>query len=123
MSQNKRLSRSASGCASLVVPFMLLMLIRVAPLDGKETGGASLQEQDHQHQDEDFAVDRSETRLKKFVEAADAQGRHDRAGELADSPGHNNAKMEAWGLKLPPVQIAELTAFIISENQAEFSNK
>jgi cytochrome c oxidase cbb3-type subunit 3 len=37
------------------------------------------------------------------------------------SPGHNNAKMEAWGLKLPPVQIAEVTAFIISENQAEFS--
>lgn len=42
-------------------------------------------------------------------------------GTPADSPGHNNAKMEAWGLKLPPVQIAELTAFIISENLAEFS--
>lgn len=44
-------------------------------------------------------------------------------GTPPESPGHNNAKMEAWGLKLPPVQIAELTAFIISENQAEFSNK
>jgi cytochrome c oxidase cbb3-type subunit III len=42
-------------------------------------------------------------------------------GTPPESPGHNNAKMEAWGLKLPPVQIAELTAFIISENKAEFS--
>jgi cytochrome c oxidase cbb3-type subunit III len=42
-------------------------------------------------------------------------------GTPPESPGHNNAKMEAWGLKLPPVQIAEVTAFIISENQAEFS--
>ena len=43
-------------------------------------------------------------------------------GTPPESPGHNNAKMEAWGLKLPPVQVAELTAFIISENAAEFSN-
>ncbi len=43
------------------------------------------------------------------------------SGTPPESPGHNNAKMEAWGLKLPPVQIAELTAYIISENQAEFS--
>lgn len=42
-------------------------------------------------------------------------------GTPPNSPGHNNAKMEAWGLKLPPVKIAELTAFIISQNQAEFS--
>jgi len=42
-------------------------------------------------------------------------------GTPPESTGHNNAKMEPWGLKLPPVQIAELTAFIISENQAEFS--
>lgn len=44
-------------------------------------------------------------------------------GTPPESAGHNNAKMEAWGLKLPPVQIAELTAFIISENQAEFSKQ
>ncbi|MEP2776724.1 MAG: cbb3-type cytochrome c oxidase N-terminal domain-containing protein [Luteolibacter sp.] len=42
-------------------------------------------------------------------------------GTPADSPGHNGAKMEAWGQKLPPVQVAELTAFIISKNQAEFA--
>lgn len=42
-------------------------------------------------------------------------------GTPPESPGHNNAKMEAWGLKLPPVQIAELTAYIISENLTEFS--
>jgi hypothetical protein len=29
--------------------------------------------------------------------------------------------MEAWGQKMPPLQIAEMTAFIISRNQAEFS--
>ncbi|QTN32793.1 c-type cytochrome [Akkermansiaceae bacterium] len=42
-------------------------------------------------------------------------------GTPANSPGHNGAKMEAWGLKMPPVQVAELTAFIISENKAEFA--
>ena len=42
-------------------------------------------------------------------------------GTPADSPGHNGAKMEAWGQRLPPLQIAEMTAFIISRNQAEFS--
>lgn len=35
-------------------------------------------------------------------------------GNRADSPGHNGAKMEAWGQKMPPVQVAELTAFIIA---------
>ena len=42
-------------------------------------------------------------------------------GTPADSPGHNGAKMEAWGQKMPPLQIAEMTAFIISRNQAEFT--
>jgi cytochrome c oxidase cbb3-type subunit 3 len=42
-------------------------------------------------------------------------------GTPAESPGHNGAKMEAWGLKLPPVQVAELTAFLISENKEEFA--
>jgi cytochrome c oxidase cbb3-type subunit 3 len=42
-------------------------------------------------------------------------------GTPADSPGHNGAKMEAWGQKIPPVQIAELTAFLISRNAAEFN--
>ncbi|MGJ8643631.1 MAG: cbb3-type cytochrome c oxidase N-terminal domain-containing protein [Luteolibacter sp.] len=42
-------------------------------------------------------------------------------GTPADSPGHNGAKMEAWGLKMQPVKIAELTAYIISENKEEFS--
>lgn len=42
-------------------------------------------------------------------------------GTPADSPGHNGAKMEAWGQKMPPVKIAELTAYLISENSEEFS--
>jgi cytochrome c oxidase cbb3-type subunit 3 len=42
-------------------------------------------------------------------------------GTPADSPGHIGAKMEAWGQKLPPIQIAELTAFLISRNSAEFN--
>jgi cytochrome c oxidase cbb3-type subunit 3 len=42
-------------------------------------------------------------------------------GTPAESPGHNGAKMEAWGQKMPPVQIAEITAFIISRNKEEFA--
>jgi hypothetical protein len=42
-------------------------------------------------------------------------------GTPAESPGHNGAKMEAWGQKIPPIQIAELTAFLISKNSAEFT--
>ena len=42
-------------------------------------------------------------------------------GTPPDSTGHNGAKMEAWGLKLPPVQVAELTAYLISENMEEFA--
>jgi len=42
-------------------------------------------------------------------------------GTPPDSTGHNGAKMEAWGLKLPPIQVAELTAFLISENKEEFA--
>ncbi|WP_411827044.1 cbb3-type cytochrome c oxidase N-terminal domain-containing protein [Luteolibacter sp. AS25] len=44
-------------------------------------------------------------------------------GTPADSPGHNGAKMEAWGQKLPPVQIAELTAFLVSKNPDDFQQK
>ncbi len=42
-------------------------------------------------------------------------------GTPADSSGHNNAKMEAWGKKLPPVQIAKVTAYIVRENAEEFA--
>jgi cytochrome c oxidase cbb3-type subunit 3 len=41
-------------------------------------------------------------------------------GTPADSPGHNGAKMQAWGQTLPPLQVAQLTAFLIHENEAEF---
>ncbi len=41
-------------------------------------------------------------------------------GTPANSPGHNGARMEAWGLKIPPQGIAELTAYLISENSQEF---
>jgi cytochrome c oxidase cbb3-type subunit III len=42
-------------------------------------------------------------------------------GTPVDSPGHNGAKMEAWGQKMPPLQIAEMTAYIISKNPGEFT--
>lgn len=42
-------------------------------------------------------------------------------GTPADSPGHNGARMEAWGNKMPPLQIAEITAFLIHENPGDFS--
>lgn len=44
-------------------------------------------------------------------------------GTPPDSSGHNGARMEAWGLKLPPLQIAELTSFIIHENPEEFAKQ
>lgn len=44
-----------------------------------------------------------------------------RNGTPAGSEGYNTARMEAWGAKLPSSTIAELTAFIISKNKAEFA--
>jgi hypothetical protein len=44
-----------------------------------------------------------------------------RNGSPPESQGHNGAKMEAWGRKLPSKNIAELTAFIISKNRDEFT--
>jgi cytochrome c oxidase cbb3-type subunit 3 len=41
-------------------------------------------------------------------------------GTPADSPGHNGAKMQAWGQMLTPKQIAEVTAYLISKNPADF---
>jgi cytochrome c oxidase cbb3-type subunit III len=41
-------------------------------------------------------------------------------GTPGDSPGHNGAKMEPWGNKIPPLQIAELTAYLIHANPADF---
>ena len=43
------------------------------------------------------------------------------AGTPAESPGHNGGgRMEAWGNKLPPLQITQLTAYLISENPEDF---
>lgn len=41
-------------------------------------------------------------------------------GTPADSPGHNGAKMVAWGQVLTPKQVAEVTAYIISKNPKDF---
>lgn len=41
-------------------------------------------------------------------------------GTPPESTGHNGAKMAAWGQTLPPIQVAQLTAFLIQENAAEF---
>lgn len=41
-------------------------------------------------------------------------------GTPADAPGLNGAKMQAWGQMLTPKQIAEVTAYLISKNPAEF---
>lgn len=41
-------------------------------------------------------------------------------GTPPDSPGHNGAKMQAWGQTMPPMQVAQLTAFLIHENAADF---
>lgn len=42
------------------------------------------------------------------------------AGTPPESQGHNGARMEAWGQKMAPIKIAELTALIIRENPKEF---
>lgn len=41
-------------------------------------------------------------------------------GTPADSPGHNGAKMQAWGQMLTPRQVAEVTAYLISKNPGDF---
>lgn len=41
-------------------------------------------------------------------------------GTPADSAGHNGARMQAWGQTMPPLQVAQLTAFLIHENPADF---
>jgi cytochrome c oxidase cbb3-type subunit III len=41
-------------------------------------------------------------------------------GTPPESPGHNGARMQAWGQTLSPKQIAELVAFIISKNPKDF---
>jgi len=42
-------------------------------------------------------------------------------GSPADATGLNGAKMQAWDQMLTPMQVAEVTAFIISKNAKEFS--
>ncbi len=41
-------------------------------------------------------------------------------GTPADSPGHNGARMQAWGQMLTPEQIAQVTAYLISKNPTDF---
>ncbi|MEM1083029.1 MAG: cbb3-type cytochrome c oxidase N-terminal domain-containing protein [Verrucomicrobiota bacterium] len=41
-------------------------------------------------------------------------------GSPADSTGHNGVKMQPWGQMLTPIQIAEVTAYLIAENPKDF---
>lgn len=41
-------------------------------------------------------------------------------GTPSDSAGNNGARMAAWGQIFPPMQIAQLTAFLIHENPKDF---
>ena len=41
-------------------------------------------------------------------------------GSPPESDGHNGAKMMPWGQSIPPNEIAEITAFIISKNRNEY---
>ncbi|WP_193214601.1 cbb3-type cytochrome c oxidase N-terminal domain-containing protein [Luteolibacter marinus] len=43
-------------------------------------------------------------------------------GTPEGSTGLNGAKMQAWGQMLSPKQVAEVTAYLISRNSAEFAN-
>lgn len=43
-------------------------------------------------------------------------------GSPPESTGHNGAKMEAWGQKLSPVQVAEVTAYLISKLPEDFKD-
>lgn len=44
-------------------------------------------------------------------------------GTPLDSPGHNGARMEAWGNKMSPMAVAEVVAFLIRENPADFRDE
>ncbi len=41
-------------------------------------------------------------------------------GTPPESSGHNGARMEAWGQKMPPIKVVELVAFLIRENPGDF---
>ncbi|HRQ89609.1 MAG TPA: cbb3-type cytochrome c oxidase N-terminal domain-containing protein [Bacteroidia bacterium] len=41
-------------------------------------------------------------------------------GTPADAPGHNGARMQPWGQTLTPDQVAEVTAYVISQNPEDF---
>ncbi len=41
-------------------------------------------------------------------------------GSPPESDGHNGAKMTPWGQAIPPDQIAQITAFIISKNRKDY---
>jgi len=41
-------------------------------------------------------------------------------GTPPESPGHNNARMAAWDKDLAPLQITQLTAYLISANPGDF---
>ena len=41
-------------------------------------------------------------------------------GSPPESEGHNGAKMVPWGLTLTPMEIAQLTAYVVSKNREEF---
>lgn len=43
-------------------------------------------------------------------------------GTPADSPGHNGAKMQPWGQTYSAQQVAEVTAFLITKNPADFAS-
>lgn len=43
-------------------------------------------------------------------------------GTPADSPGFNGGRMEAWGQKLTPIEIAQVVSYIITEVPADFKN-
>ncbi len=41
-------------------------------------------------------------------------------GTPANSPGHNGARMQAWGQVLSPKKVAEVVAFLIAKNPNDF---
>jgi mono/diheme cytochrome c family protein len=42
-------------------------------------------------------------------------------GTPPESTGHNGARMTPWSQQLSPKQIAEVTAYLISENRKDFA--
>src|SRR5689334_1038623 len=125
MSNTKPVSQKASPsvcCArGCVWSFSVMRIhpglgVRVAALDGKESGGAPLQKENHQHKDTHLAVNSPQTRLEQLVQSSDAERSDDCPCQFAHTSGHD------YHERIHDVVLAESGLDIADERQGPTGN-